>query len=67
MVKKYLFIIIFFFFFFFFFLILKSELKKFNIANNKIEVISPKIGQMDTLVHLNVNTTIYIYIQLIII
>ncbi|ORX54699.1 L domain-like protein [Piromyces finnis] len=30
-----------------------SELKKFNIANNKIEFISPKIGQLDTLVHLN--------------
>eukprot|EP00833_Pecoramyces_ruminatium_P009645 jgi/Orpsp1_1/1183677/evm.model.c7180000086241.2 len=30
-----------------------SELKKLNIANNKIEVISPKIGEMETLVHLN--------------
>ncbi|ORX85413.1 L domain-like protein, partial [Anaeromyces robustus] len=30
-----------------------TELKKLNIANNNIEVISPKIGQMETLVHLN--------------
>ncbi|KAG4081819.1 hypothetical protein H8356DRAFT_1438280, partial [Neocallimastix lanati (nom. inval.)] len=30
-----------------------SELKKLNIANNKIEVINPKIGEMETLVHLN--------------